>query len=269
MTPPRPDDRPTFAQLIKLPEDVGAQDYVLKLADAVRHPELTTDEYVVTDQLGRCFDEALTVVRSAVSEGKSRAAYLHGSFGSGKSHFMAMLYLLLQGDSHARSKAKLASVVNKHAGWTEGKNFLLVPYHMIGAETVEERILGGYVDRIRELHPDVTPPGVYRSDSMIENARTLRAQMGDDAFFRALNAAPGKSGWKKFAAWGAPKFERAASAPHESAAPAWLRSADRGNRTICGGTLCERAPGGQERPRTVPWAAALPWPKHRSCRSLL
>ncbi|MDZ4800307.1 MAG: hypothetical protein SGI92_19285 [Bryobacteraceae bacterium] len=216
MTAPRQDTRPTLAELLDLPENVGAQDFVLKLAEAIRSPEATTRQYVVTNQLAACFDEALSLVRGAVAEGKSRAGYLHGSFGTGKSHFMAMLYLLLQGDAHARSHPKLSGVVNKHAGWTQNKNFLLVPYHMIGAETVEDRILGGYVDRVRELHPDVAPPGVYRSDTMVENARSLRLQMGEEAFFRALNASPAKSGWKKFATWDGAKFDNAAAARHDS-----------------------------------------------------
>jgi hypothetical protein len=43
-----------------------------------------------------------------------RAAYLDGSFGSGKSHFMAVLYAILDGDPDARGKKGL-SVISKHA----------------------------------------------------------------------------------------------------------------------------------------------------------
>ncbi len=107
MSSPQSGTRPTFAELFDLPEDVGAQDFVLKLADAIRHPDITAGQYVVTKQLANCFDEALSLVRGAIADNKSRAAYLHGSFGTGKSHFMAMLYLLLQGDPHARSHPKL------------------------------------------------------------------------------------------------------------------------------------------------------------------
>ena len=37
--------------------------------------------------------------------------YLYGSFGSGKSYFMAILYLLLHGDANARSIPELAEVI--------------------------------------------------------------------------------------------------------------------------------------------------------------
>jgi hypothetical protein len=54
------------------------------------------------------------------------------------------------------------------------------------AESVEQRLLGGYVDQVRRLHPEQPPAGLYRSDSMIENARGLRQQFGDAAFVRAF-----------------------------------------------------------------------------------
>ena len=35
----------------------------------------------------------------------------------------------------------------------EGKKFLLAPYHLIGAHSMESGILGGYVDFIRRTRP--------------------------------------------------------------------------------------------------------------------
>src|SRR5262249_39866105 len=98
-----------------------------------------------------------------------------------------VLDLLLLGNSQARSIPELASVVSKHNEWTEGKKFLLVPYHMIGAENMESRVLGGYVDHIRRLHPSSPTPGVYLADALFWDARNLRQTMGDEAFFGRLN----------------------------------------------------------------------------------
>jgi hypothetical protein len=183
-------------ELFNLPERVNPGDFVLKLSDVVDHPDVALKDYVVTDQLAQCFDDALALVQSAVTSRESKATYLHGSFGAGKSHFMAVLYLLLQGNTAARSLEKLAPVVTKHNRWTQGKKFLLVPYHMIGAESVEQRLLGGYYDLVSKLHPDHPPAGLFPSDALMENALTLRDQMGDKAFFEALNG--GASG-----EWGA------------------------------------------------------------------
>ncbi len=136
----------------------------------VDRPSEALKDYFVTDQLAKCFDDAMGLVESAITSGESKATYLHGSFGAGKSHFMAVLYLLLQGNTAARSLEKLASVVTKHNRWTPGKKFLLVPYHMIGANTLEERVLGGYYDMVTKLHPDHPPAGLFPSDALVDNA---------------------------------------------------------------------------------------------------
>ena len=85
-----------ISELIELPEKVRKGDFVLKLSEGVSKPEKTLDQYVVTPQLVACFEDALSFIHGAVKEMSSKACYLHGSFGSGKSHFMAVLHLLLQ-----------------------------------------------------------------------------------------------------------------------------------------------------------------------------
>jgi predicted ATPase len=47
---------------------------------------------VVTPQLAASFGDAMAFIRGAVETGSSKGAYLHGSFGSGKSYLMAVLY---------------------------------------------------------------------------------------------------------------------------------------------------------------------------------
>ena len=81
-------------------------DFVLRLAEGLERPEQTLRDYVVTPQLAKCFDEALSLVRDALEGKTSKACYLVGSFGSGKSHFMAVLNLLLQPNATAREIAE-------------------------------------------------------------------------------------------------------------------------------------------------------------------
>jgi hypothetical protein len=69
--------------LIDLPEHVHRGDFVLRLTEGVEKLADTLRDYVVTPQLVECFDEALKFIRSAVEAGSSKAAFLHGSFGSG------------------------------------------------------------------------------------------------------------------------------------------------------------------------------------------
>ena len=205
--------------LIDIPERVHRDDFVLRLAEGVTRPAETLRTYVVTPQLAGAFDRALDLIRGALASGSSKAAYLHGSFGSGKSHFMAVLHLLLQQHAAARATEGLEGVVTRHDDWLVGKRFLLVPYHMIGKPSLEAAVLGGYAARVAELHPDAPVPGVYRTEGLFEDARRQRARMGDEAFFAELNAATssaggGPAGWGDLSAhWDASSFETALAAP--------------------------------------------------------
>ena len=123
------------------------------------NPAETLQTYVVTPQLAGAFDRALDRIKGALASGPSKADYLHRSFGSGKSHFMAVPHLLLQQNAAARAADGLEGVVTRHDDWLAGKRFLLVPYHMVGKPSLEAAVLGGYAARVADLHPDA-PAGV-------------------------------------------------------------------------------------------------------------
>lgn len=204
---------PLLKDLIVIPERVHQGDFVLQLSKGVTEPEQTLRDYVVTPQLVDAFANALGFIQQAVQTGGSKAAYLHGSFGSGKSHFMAVLNLLLAGNTQARSIPELADVVARH-GWTEGRKFLLVPYHMIGARDMESAILGQYAEFVRKKHPEAPVPGFYLAEGMFKDARDLRDRIGDEAFFAQLNAGASAGddagGWGAFeSGWDAVAFEAA------------------------------------------------------------
>ncbi|MSR60009.1 MAG: phage resistance protein [Planctomycetaceae bacterium] len=207
--------------LIDIPEHIQKGDFVLKLAEDIKHPEMVLESYVVTRELAKCFDAALAFIRSAVQGRTSKAAYLHGSFGSGKSHFMAVLHLILQGNPNARGIPELAPVIQKHNDWLAGKKFLLVPYHMIGAHDMESGILGGYVEFIRQAKPEAPIPPVYVSASIISQAMAERASYGDEPFFNRLNAGGERASgnWGDLEVpWDAASFEEAAAAPPDAEA---------------------------------------------------
>lgn len=197
-----------ICDIIDVPERVRKGDFVLNLSRGVTEPDQTLHQYVVTPQLAACFDDALGFIRSAIDAANSKACYLHGSFGSGKSHFMAVLHLLLQHTPAVRTLEHLDKVCARH-GWVEDKKFLLVPYHMIGARNMESAILGGYVDHVTHLHPAAPLPGVYLAEEIFKNAQQLRGRLGDDKFFEDLNrgATQPQKGWGKLAkGWDAGRF---------------------------------------------------------------
>jgi hypothetical protein len=210
----------TIGDIFEIPEAVHQGDFVLRLTQGVSADKRaeTLKQYIVTDQLVACFDQALSLVGSAVTANSSKGAYLHGSFGSGKSHFMAVLDMLLDGDPSARAITKLASIISKNNRWWEGRKFLLVPFHMIGATSMESAILGGYSRYIRERHPDAPTPGFYRSQSLIEDAKGLRQKMGDEKFFAALGGQASGGGWGAIGSgWDATGFDAAAASSPDDA----------------------------------------------------
>jgi hypothetical protein len=204
-------------ELIDIPERVHQGDFVLKLSEGVSeaHAAETVKNYVVTDQLRRAFDEALVFIQRATDERRSAACYLHGSFGSGKSHFMAVLNLLLAGNPRARAIPELAPVVDRHNAWTQTRRFLMVPFHMIGARDVESALLGGYAEHVRRIRPEAPVPGFYLGERLFEDAKAQREHYGDDAFLARLNQrANADSDWGDLEdSWDAGSFESAMLEP--------------------------------------------------------
>jgi hypothetical protein len=195
-------------ELIDIPEHVHRGDFVLKLTEGVRDGASTLRDYVVTEQLRGAFNQALKLVQSAVASGESKAAFLHGSFGSGKSHFMAVLHLLLSQDRSARSHADLAPVVAGH-GWVQGKKFLLVPFHMLGARSLEHAVFSQYIAHVRQLHPEAPVPAVFLGERVLEQGEVERKK-DEQAFFASLGGGGGD--WGALEAWTAERYERARAA---------------------------------------------------------
>jgi hypothetical protein len=193
-------DQVLLRDLINIPERVHAGDFVLGLADGIAS-DTTIRDYVVTPQLAEDFDRALELIKSAVETNSSHAAYLDGSFGSGKSHFMAVLHAILMGKREARGKKGLADVVAKHDPWLKGRSFLLVPYHLPDSQSLDAAILGGYVRYVSEHFPGKPLPAVYADDDLIADADELRRAEGDEKFIAQLPVTDkeaeewGNSGW--------------------------------------------------------------------------
>ena len=199
-------------EIINIPESVAGEAFVLRLTDGVKKDKAaaTLDSYVVTPTIVARLKEALDLIQGAVGvdsagavEGgpQSKASYLHGSFGSGKSHFMAVLHLLLTGHERAWSRPELEPVVQKHEGWLKGRKFLLVPIHMIGASSIEQRVYEGYLDVLSRDHPNSEPPDLFETDAIFEAAAATIELAGMARVLEKLNNS-GAEGWGDFSGEG-------------------------------------------------------------------
>ncbi|MEO3924848.1 phage resistance protein [Micromonosporaceae bacterium B7E4] len=167
--------------LIHIPTSVGDGDFVVKAAEGA-----DLDHYVVTDQLRENFADALRRIGHAVTSGRSQAMFLHGSFGSGKSHFMAVLREILAHNPDARKIRGLTEPVVAAEPWLPGRKFFSLTCHMLDARSVEQAILEGYLRQVGVAHPEAPLPPVHRSDGLLDDAAAIRRRMGDEQFFAAL-----------------------------------------------------------------------------------
>ncbi|MCY1656949.1 DUF6079 family protein [Dietzia sp. SL131] len=181
---------PTLRNVFSIPEHAGTSTFVLQLSDAVTRDELgtTLNEYVVTPSIGEAFDEALALVDSALASGENKGAFLKGSFGSGKSHFMAVLLALLTGDPRARAIGELQQHIAAHPRATSS-TILALPFHFLGSNSIEDTLFSAYLAHLSRLHPGVTPPVLHQADGLLENAEQMRAEVGEERFFARLAAA--------------------------------------------------------------------------------
>ncbi|HEU5357056.1 MAG TPA: hypothetical protein VFU65_21480 [Actinocrinis sp.] len=171
--------------VLEIKDEVHAGDFKVELTGGFTDTQRMVDEYVVTDQLRNAFGQALSLVKTGVSKNSSHAAYLHGSFGAGKSHFLTVLHAVLNNDPAARAKPGLQAVIADHDAWLRGRRFLMVPYHLVGATDITSALLGGYVSTVSKLHPEAPTPAVYRAESLLADAKRQREFLADDTKFAA------------------------------------------------------------------------------------
>ncbi|MGP5655335.1 DUF6079 family protein [Candidatus Corynebacterium faecigallinarum] len=184
---------PLLGEIFDIPDSAG-DTFVLKLSDSVSdHDKLadTIASYVITDEIADNLDAALGYVDRALTTGNNQGVYLSGSFGSGKSHFMAVLFAMLANEPAARDDADLQPLISAHSGdgHAIGRNLLQLPFHFLDSRTIEDTIFRGYITQVEKLHPDATLPVLHSAEELFANADSTRAAMGDEAFFTALNKA--------------------------------------------------------------------------------
>lgn len=216
--------------LFALPEQVHEGDFVLKLTEGLQHPEETARTYVATEALVDAFNQSLALVDGALRDGRSKATYLHGSFGSGKSHFMAMLSLLLSGSEPAWRNPALHALRQKF-DFVGKKKLCQLSFHMIGAQSLEEKIFSSYVGFVQAEHPEAAIPGLFADEKVFEDARRLLESLGDEKFFAEMGGP--KKGWGKLTqAWNRERFDEAAASTDpkqrellfSALAKSWFRS---------------------------------------------
>jgi len=96
-------------ELVELPQ----VKLVIDLDDIKRDPHGIISSFVLTGEV----DESLCIILKRINEKKGCGIFLKGNFGSGKSHFLSYLSLILQyGSDEIRRKADpgVSSIFNAY-----------------------------------------------------------------------------------------------------------------------------------------------------------
>jgi hypothetical protein len=198
------------SELFDLPERVKKADFVLNLAKGVAAPEDTVRQYVMTPSIERSFDAVLGLTAAALRDRTSIGVYVHGSFGSGKSHFMAMVSLMLDGAEAAWRRPELHPLKDKYRE-LGGKRLLQLRFHMVGQANLEAALFTTYSQAVQERHPKAALPPLFDDAPLFENARAMLAAIGEEKFFSALGGGEADKEWGDLGrGWTLERFEEAA-----------------------------------------------------------
>lgn len=200
----------TLRDILDLPEEVTKSAFVVRLAEAVHHPDALMATYAITPDIHAALDRGLGLVGNALREQRNDAAFIHGSFGSGKSHFMAVLSLLAGNAERAWREPSLHDLLVKHE-WVKAKKLFRLHLNMIDAVSLGDKLFGSYLELARKLHPEAPVAPLFADEALFANTETLRQTVGEEKFFAVLNqGASVDSRWgKKAEGWNAERFAQA------------------------------------------------------------
>jgi hypothetical protein len=107
------------------PQDIRAMGFVIKLresdpgSDEVKQ---LVNDYVITPAVEKELPRILDDMKQVFDRGEEYGRFIHGSFGSGKSHFMTMLSLLFESAPPAWKKFRPLLNAHRDAQQTQGRD---------------------------------------------------------------------------------------------------------------------------------------------------
>ncbi|MBN1536878.1 MAG: hypothetical protein JW908_09120 [Anaerolineales bacterium] len=181
-----------------LPSEVPA--CIVKIQDFDDNKTLQDNirDYVITDSVAAEMERLVDrIVTSCVRQEAGAGHYLHGSFGSGKSHFMAILGLILENNPSIWTKehVMIQDVQDRHGQWLADHPILVVPVYMLGQESLQRACYNAANQRLEKLRQPVCE--FSDADKVIASFNTEAERYGE-VVYQQFEAATGISA-KRFA----------------------------------------------------------------------
>ena len=137
-------------------------------------------DYVMTDHVATEMARLVErIVTSCERHEAGEGHYLHGSFGSGKSHFMAILGLILRNHPAIWSKdhPAIRAIQSRHGAWLTQHPVLVIPVYMLGQTNLRSALYSAANDRLKRL--DLPPCDFSDADKVIAAFRADAGRYGN------------------------------------------------------------------------------------------
>ncbi len=216
------------------PEDIRAMGFVVKLRESEPGSDEVkqlVDDYVITPAIEKELPRILDDMKQVFDRGEEYGRFIHGSFGSGKSHFMTMLSLLLEGaqpawqkfrpllNAHKDSQSSKGRDSADHEAWLAKASLLVVRIHMLsvrGKSTGFDRaVYEGFNAALKRRSKG--PFEFLNVDAIFEEVRREAKEYGDVVWKRleAENIVGGREDFEAIA--------RGSTQSRERFARTWLK----------------------------------------------
>jgi len=181
----------TVREVFDLPTDIPRCIVQIRDFDDQQTLEQNIRDYVITDTVAEEMERLVDrIVTSCKRQSAGEGHYLHGSFGSGKSHFMAILGLILENNPAIWTKQHPAiqRIQEKHGAWLAANPILVVPVYMLGQSALRTACYNAANERLRAVGK--APCEFSEAGKVIEAFRTRAARYGD-VVYQQFEAATG------------------------------------------------------------------------------
>ena len=201
------------------PEEIRAMGFVIKLRESDPNSDEVkqlVNDYVITPAVEKEIPRILDDIKQIYDRREEYGRFIHGSFGSGKSHFMTMLSLLLECvpaawqkfrpmlDTRRNAKANDGNVTPDHEAWLSTAGLLVVRIHMLsvrGRNTGFDRaVYDGFNAALKQRGK--TPFEFLNVDAIFDEVRREAKEYGNIVWKRleAENIVSGQEDFEALAA---------------------------------------------------------------------
>ncbi len=151
--------------------------------DAAQVIQENVRDYVITPTVGTALERLVDrIIASCVRQEAGQGHYLHGSFGSGKSHFMSILGLILENNPVVWEKEHeiIRSIQNTHQAWLGEHPILVIPVYMLGQSSLRMACYNAANARLQSL--GLPPCEFSDADKVIASFRAEVERYGETVF---------------------------------------------------------------------------------------